>query len=48
MNAQQIKVGITLLIAQIALLAMTIGFHGLMDAQAERDGVSGIIMEAGR
>ncbi len=48
MNAQQIKIGITLLIAQIALLTMTLGFHGLMDAQAERDGVSCIITEAGR
>ena len=48
MTAQQIRIGLALLAAQIILLAMTYGFHAGMDARAERDGIAGIIQEAGR
>lgn len=44
----KIKIGVTLLIAQIALLALTMSFHKAMDASAERAGISQIIEEAGR
>ena len=44
----QIKLGITLLVAQIALIAMTYGFSGLLDRQAEADGIAAIITEATR
>jgi hypothetical protein len=47
-DAQKIKLGIALVIAQICLLALTLGFNALMDHQAERAGISQIIQEAGR
>lgn len=48
MTAQQIRIGLVILAAQIIMLAMTYGFHAGMDARAERDGISTIIQEAGR
>ena len=48
MTAQQIRIGIALLIAQIAILTMTIGFNSLLDRQAHADGIAAIITEAQR
>ena len=48
MTAQQIRIGITLLIAQVAILTMTLGFHSLLDRQAQADGIATIITEAQR
>lgn len=48
MTAQQIRIGIALLIAQVAILTMTLGFNSLLDRQAAQDGISTIITEAGR
>lgn len=48
MTSSQIRIGLVLLAAQIIMLAMTLGFHAGMDRQAERDGISTIIQEAGR
>lgn len=47
-DTQKIKLGIMLLIAQIVMLAMTLGFNGLLDKQAEQDGIYTIIEQAGR
>ena len=43
MTKTQIKFGVFLLICQLCLLAMTMGFHAGMDAQAERAGIADII-----
>ena len=48
MTVQQIRIGIALLIAQVAILTMTLGFHSLLDRQAQADGIATIITEAGR
>ena len=48
MTAQQIRIGIALLIAQIAILTMTMAFHHSMDASAARAGLTEIITEARR
>lgn len=48
MTAQQIRIGIALLIAQVAILTMTLGFHSLLDRQAQADGIATIITEAAR
>jgi len=48
MTNAQIKLGITLLIAQLLMLAMTMGFHAGMDRAAERAGLTNIIEGAGR
>jgi len=48
MTAQQIRIGITLLVAQLFMLAMTLGFNSLLDRQAQADGIATIITEAGR
>ena len=48
MTDSQIKIGFCLLIAQCILLVMTLGFKGMMDAQAHRNGIDAIIMEAGK
>ena len=48
MTAQQIRIGITLLVAQIVLFALTMGFHHGMNRAAEKAGIAGIIQEAGR
>ena len=45
MTQAQIKLGCVLLLAQIVMLAMTLGFSGLLDRQAERDGIYTIITE---
>jgi hypothetical protein len=47
-DAQKIKIGICLVIAQIVLLAMTMGFRACLDHQAERAGIASIIQEAGK
>ena len=47
-DTQKIKLGCVLLLAQIVMLAMTLGFNGLLDKQAERDGIYTIIEQAGR
>ena len=48
MTSSQIRIGIALLIAQVCILAMTLGFHGLLDRQAAQDGIATIITEAQR
>lgn len=48
MTSSQIRIGIALLIAQVAILCMTIGFNDLLDRQAAQDGIAQIITEAGR
>ena len=48
MTASQIKMGLAIIIAQLILLGMTLGFQSSMDRSAERDGLSTIITEAGR
>lgn len=48
MTAQQIRTGIALLIAQVAILTMTLGFNSLLDRQAQADGIAQIITEAAR
>lgn len=45
MTNSQIKLGFVLLAAQIVMLAMTLWFNGLLDKQAERDGIYTIITE---
>lgn len=47
-DAQKIKIGICLVIAQCIMLAMTMAFKATMDHQAERAGISQIIQEATR
>lgn len=48
MTSSQIRIGIALLIAQIAILTMTLGFHSLLDRQAQADGIATIFTEAQR
>ena len=48
MTSSQIKLGCLLLIAQLLMLAMTLGFHSLLDRQAAQDGIATIITEAQR
>ena len=48
MTTAHIKIGMVLLLAQVILIAMTYGFHGMMDRSAERAGISTIIQEATR
>ena len=48
MTAQHIKIGMVLLLAQVILLAMTLGFKACLDHQAERAGLASIIQEATR
>jgi hypothetical protein len=48
MTQAQIKFGIVLLIAQLLMLAMTLGFNSLLDRQAAQDGIATIIQEAAR
>ena len=48
MTNSQIKLGFILLAAQIVMLAMTLGFSGLLDRQAKDDGIYTIIEQAGR
>lgn len=48
MTSSQIRIGIALLIAQIAILTITLGFHSLLDRQAQADGIATIITEATR
>lgn len=48
MTAQQIKLGCLLLIAQLIMLAMTLGFNSLLDRQAQADSIATIITEAQR
>lgn len=44
-DTQKIKLGLLLLAAQIVMLAMTLGFIGLLDRQAREDGIYTIITE---
>lgn len=44
-DTQKIKLGLLLLAAQIVMLAMTLGFSGLLDRQAQNDGIYTIITE---
>ena len=48
MNAQHIKIGCMLLLAQVILLGMTMSFHAGRDRSEESAGISQIIQEAGR
>ena len=47
-DAQKIRIGILLVVAQCILLAMTFCFKANMDSAAERAGISQIIQEAGK
>jgi hypothetical protein len=44
----QIKLGLLLLVAQVVMLAMTLGFNGLLDKQAQNDGIYTIIENGGK
>jgi hypothetical protein len=44
-DTQKIKIGCVLLLTQIVMLAMTLGFSSLLDRQAERDGIYTIITD---
>ena len=44
MTSSQIRIGIALLIAQVAILTMTLGFNSLLDRQAQADGIATIIL----
>ena len=48
MTSSHIRIGFCLLLAQIVLLALTMGFHGMMDRSAERAGLNAIIQEAAK
>ena len=48
MTASQIKAGIAVILAQLILLGMTLGFQSSMDRQAQADGISIIIERAGK
>ena len=48
MTNSQIKLGFILLAAQIVMLAMTLGFNGLLDKQAQSDGIYTIIENGGK
>lgn len=48
MTNTQIKLGITLLLVQVALLALTMSFHTAMDRQAERAGIYTILENGGK
>lgn len=47
-DAQKIRIGIAVIIAQCILLALTLGFHASMDRQAGRDGIATIIQEVSK
>lgn len=47
-DSQKLKIGVALLVVQLCLVALTMGFKATMDHQAERVGLSAIITEAGR
>lgn len=44
-DTQKIKLGLLLLVAQVVMLAMTLGFGSLLDRQAQSDGIYTIITE---
>jgi hypothetical protein len=48
MTQAQIKLGCVLLLAQVVMLAMTLGFNGLLDKQAQNDGIYTIIENGGK
>jgi hypothetical protein len=48
MTQAQIKLGLLLLVAQVVMLAMTLGFNGLLDKQAQNDGIYTIIENGGK
>ena len=45
---RNLKLGFMLLVAQVIMLGMTLGFNTLLDKQAQNDGIASIITEAGR
>ena len=48
MTNSQIKLGCILFAAQIVMLFMTLGFSGLLDKQAQNDGIYTIIENGGK
>ena len=48
MTASQIKMGIAIILAQLILLGMTLGFNAQLDRQAQADGIATIIERAAR
>jgi len=47
-DSQKLRIAFVLVLAEIVLLAMTLGFKAVMDVQAQRAGIDVIIKEAGR
>jgi hypothetical protein len=47
-DSQKLKIGVALLVVQLCLVALTMGFKATMDHQAERAGIAAIIQEATR
>lgn len=47
-DTQKLRIAFVLVVAEIILLAMTLGFKAAMDIQAERHGIATIIEKAGR
>ena len=48
MTTAQIRIGIVVILAQLILLGMKLGFNSAMDRAAERDGIATIIQGAAR
>ena len=47
-DTQKIKLGLLLLVTQVVMFAMMLGFGSLLDRQAQSDGIYTIIEQAGR
>ena len=47
-ESQKLKIGVVLVVVQLCLLALTLGFKTGMDCQAEKAGIAGIIEEGSR
>lgn len=47
-DTKKIRIAFVLVVAEIILLAMTIGFKAVMDYNADRAGIATIIEKAGR
>ena len=45
MTSSQIRIGIALLIAQVAILTMTLGFHSLLDRQAAQEMLDSLVAD---
>ena len=47
-DSQKIKIGVALLVVQLCLVALTMGFKAGMDRAADEAGIASIIQEATR